>query len=167
MNYRHRWIRVTIIVLLISAYWPLSTVGQCEAKNVFADVPLSVRHRLIERLNLLTVYEKNGEWNKYFDLLYPPEKNPEEYRKKKERYMSRNTDRSYQRKNTLIDFVPKRVEAAFEIGEGVYMITGCRIFFRVPGKIEKQPDIILAHLVESEWFFSSWGEPAPNKLCDP
>jgi hypothetical protein len=152
-------------VVLLYLFFVITVVGQRESKNVFDVVPVSIRDALIERLKLRIEYEKTEQWGKLYDLFYPKKNNQEDYIKAKEEYIKINTDLNDPRQYIMTDFVPKVVSSANELEKESYLIEGCGTF-RFKGKLIKENTIIMAHLVNKEWLFSSFGDVAPNKLCE-
>ena len=157
-------LQVSIFMLLLSSF-VVSAPGQCEKTNIFEEVPISARNRLIERLSLRVEYEKTGQWEKLYDLLYLPDMGEVEYNKRKEEYIRINTDPTEPRNRILIEFIPREITLATEIGKDTYYVEGCATF-QIKKEIIKKYDIFFAHLVNGDWFFSSFGEVEPNKLCE-
>lgn len=154
-----------ILIVASVLLFDTSVFGQTHSTNLFEAVPESARARLLERLNLRIEYSRSQQWGKLFDLLYPPRKLENDYLVKKEEYVKRNSDPDDPRQYLLVDFTASNVSEEPLFGAGVYFITGCASYcFR--NQTIKEKEIIVAHLIDREWYFSKFGDVAQDsKVC--
>lgn len=153
------------VFILVFFYFVTPMYGQCEKKDIFDFLPDLAQKRLVERLNLRVEYEKQQQWGELFDLFYPPSSDETNYLERKKEFIKINIDPSDPRDHIMINFIPQIVTPALEIEKDSYFIEGCGTF-RFKGNVIKENTIIVAHLIGKEWFFSSFGEVAPNNLCE-
>lgn len=140
------------IVLLVLC--SLETLGQSRdrvAHEPLSSIPAHQRARLIERLNLLVVYQGTRQWDKMYDLSTASirgEKDKEafvEHRRKLE------IDPSI---STLLAFVPTEAIPIDEWQDGgAWELFGCAKY-RQRGNIVQVKAGARAELRQGEWFFS-------------
>jgi len=153
----------SVLVVLVSTSF---VFGQ-DDRGLLSSVPEANRTRLIERLNRFVEYERTREWDRFYDLLYRPEIGKTERREARKAFVDSHNDPDDPVKSLRIAFTPKIVDAAPEISDGTYLVRGCSTY-DFKGKIKQLNDIILAHLVDDDWYFSSFGEVAAgDDLCKP
>lgn len=133
--------------------------------GLLSSLPPANAARLIERLNLFVEYERTKQWGKFFALLYRPKTDKEAHSKARKEYVDRLNDPDDPFDIQRIAFIPKMIDPAFELEENTYMVRGCATY-NFKGRINMQNDIIMAHLIDDDWYFSGFGEVAPgDDLC--
>lgn len=158
--------RRTLLGILIILGTTCFVFGQ-DGRGLLDDIPSAKRARLLERLDLFVEYERTKQWDKFYDLLYLPRVAEEERAKARSAYLAVHNDPNDPVNILRIAFIPRIISAAPEIQDGTYMVRGCATY-NIYGNIKKQNDIIMAHLVNDDWYFSAFGEVAPgDDLCAP
>ena len=149
--------KVLFVLSIILFVYVTQSNSQCISKgDIFQVIPPENRERLRERLASFLEYKKTGQWGKLYDLFY-------EKKMKKEAYIKLNNENPSD--NQMIEFVPKTISQGFLNDNNAYLIEGC-LTLKLKNKFIKENDIIVAHLVDKEWYFSNFGEVAPKDLCN-
>jgi hypothetical protein len=125
--------------------------AQDNEQKAFSSVPESVRARLIERFQLLVLYETTEQWDLLYELLEP------RYAKGKDEYVAlrrRNSLRSAEK--WIFGFVPERTEEGYTSKlPADYKVVGyAKVKER--GCLVKRNGIVYAFLQNGEWYLSGF-----------
>ncbi len=143
--------------------------GQSEDKDVFAPVPESSRARLIERLKLLTEYEREGRWAEMYDMVISPLRGGKDmYLSERKRMASElRTPRQW-----FVGFTPQRVHNKYNYGSGAkaqWRIDGFATV-REGGCLVRRWAAVYVAFRDYDWYFSGFmielsKDDAPAKPC--
>ena len=163
---------LVICLVLLSLVSP-QTFGQHIEKKTqdsLESIPLHLRKRLLERLQLLVEYQGNKQWDKEYELLsktFIQGKSKDEFIKESNRvvqdpYIS-----------TLFAFKPTSAVLVYNLpNDAEWSIFGCGTYSR-KGLLVKVEAVIAANFYDGEWFFSEIStvtqvdgseQPCSNKL---
>lgn len=126
----------------------LCQVGQPKDESIFAEVPLPLRERLIQRLTLLIEYRRGRQWDKFSGLL----SHGNACGRTREQIIQGYNDypgvagSSY----GLVDFKPKATSFLKE-EDGKWIISGCAKLSGVAYPIDA---FVVASRENDDWYFS-------------
>lgn len=114
--------------------------------------------RLCDRLEILFSDENELGYGPKYDVLYDkPAGGRDAY------IARRKKDADMDRKEV---FRPFRFTGGYSGSIPQYMIEGC-VTVRTDRRTYTYTEIVIAHWVNGDWYFSGFGEPAENKRCHP
>ena len=154
---RRLQIRTAISLIVIGLFW-IPMRGQAKDQDVFTPVPVILRARLIERLNLLVDYQRAQQWEKQYDLLsvlFTQGTSKEEFVKLSRDWYAQGLG------TTLLDFTPNAVVVhSGSVDHGEWTIYGCAKV-REKKRIVQLYASVDAHRENGDWFFSQVGVITP------
>lgn len=144
----------TFVIFLMLIMFDAQALSQGKSlQKVFAPVSKESRANLIERLRLLTQYERMQQRDKSYDLLFGDEiegRTKEEYVKWKRKILGRND-------NWFRDFIPKSVDQEVnEYPQADYRIVGTVKLKDDNNRIRIVQGWVYARQQNGEWYFSSF-----------
>lgn len=145
--------RNALLFFAVAAALASTTYGQNRAESIFDVVPQQSRARLIERLDEYVSYERMGQFEKLYELLYEAGADGEKKISKEDYAASRQEAKD--RRGILQEFSPTYI-LNITLNEGdppTFVITGRARVFRDGQKVEKQM-AVHARLQEGDWYFS-------------
>jgi acetyl esterase/lipase len=145
--------RNALLFLAAAAALASTTHGQDRAEGVFDVVPRQSRARLVERLGEYVRYERTGQYEKLYELLYEAGADNEK-KLNKEAYAA-SREEAEDRRGVLQEFSPAYT-LNITLNEGdppTFVITGRARVFRDGQKVEKQM-AVHARLQDGDWYFS-------------
>lgn len=145
--------RNALLFLAAAAALASTTYGQDRAESVFDVVPQQARARLVERLGEYFRYERTGQYERLYELLYEADADGEKKVSKKAYAASRQEAKD--RRGVLQEFSPTYV-LNITLNEGdppTFVITGRARVSRDGRKVEKQV-AVRARLQDGDWYFS-------------
>ncbi len=144
-------LRVILFLIVVGVASGASINGQGENKEVLASVPVSLRQRLVERLNLLIEYQKAQQWDKQYDLLAAPviqDDTKESHVKRLEQWYAQGLG------DILVGFVPRSVAVHSDsMDHGEWTLFGCAKL-RKGKRIVNLSASVSAYREEGDWYFS-------------
>ena len=134
-----------------------------QKKELYAAVPVELRARLLERLDLLVEYQRTQQWERQYELLASMIREAES----KSPFIE-NSIRAYknQERAALLDFTPFRVDFLKVKTKEVWMIFGCSQVLE-KGRKANMLMAVQAYRERDDWFFSTVEEVSPAGLGNP
>jgi acetyl esterase/lipase len=145
--------RNALLFLAAAAALSSTTYGQDRAESVFDAVPQQSRARLVERLGEYVTYERSGQYEKLYELLYEAGADGEKKLSKEAYAASRREAKD--RRGVLQEFSPTYT-LNITLNEGyppTFVITGRARVLRDGQKVKKQM-AVHARLQDGDWYFS-------------
>jgi hypothetical protein len=138
------------------------TAAQGDDQKAFASVPETIRPHLIERFQLLVLYEGGGQWDRQYDLL------ERRYAGDKDKYLAqRQRNSSNPKDKWIFDFVAEHVEVGYNDNvQANYKVIGyAKVQER--GCLVKRKGFVYAFLRNGEWYFSGFIVELPTSHAPP
>lgn len=152
--------------LVLVLFFSITSFGQTKDEDVFAPIPGALRTRLVERLRLLTEYQREQQWEnqyKMLSVLVTQGESKEHHRKRLKKLYARGLG------DLLVDFTPESVTYQGG-GPSDAVIFGC-VKLRKNGSIQELYGSVEAYREKEDWYFSPIGvitavggkpEPCPD-----
>src|SRR4051812_9426693 len=145
-------IAILVACLLLATFKSQALAQEKDLENVFAPVKKELRTRLIERLQLLTEYDRTYQWDKAYDLLFG---HIVEGRTREE-YVIWQREVLGHYENWFMDFTPESVDQESNelYPHADYRITGTVKLNDHAGSKWTTKRYVYAQLRDGEWYFS-------------
>lgn len=151
--------RTCFTLLIFTTIFSAVTYGQDCLANAKIESPLSnvSLSRLCQRLDFYYEVGADPDFGKTYDvLLEKPAEGREKYieQRKKERDVGRS-----------VDFAAFSLTGGYDESPQYWVMSCITVSERHPGRSYTYTDIVIAHWVNGDWYFSNFGEPAENERC--
>ena len=146
-----------ILVLTLLLVPATAQKKRATSDEIFAAIPMQLRSRLIERLDLLVTYQTKRQWDKVYDLLG-------------DRYRGEETKAKFVSEQKLASrltkFTPDATQDSYRSEtDGEWTIWGCGEYGSWPR--DKHLSAVEAYRQNGEWYFSTINVVFKCVDCEP